>query len=387
LVVIMNIMINLLPLKTGGGVQVALDFLRQAAIYGSAHNWMIVSRQNSSFKDLSHPENIRHCHEVPDNLFSRLKFEYSGCKLLIDKYQVDVVYTQFGPHWPGSNVSNIAGCAYSNLFYPDLDFWGNLSVPRRALKKMIDKLRLKRILAADVRIFETEDLANRATHQHKLDPKTVTFVRPAVSSLVDENASHEETAERCKSLPDGYKVLLLSGYHPNKNIELLVDTARSLQKMGCDNVKFVLTLPADNPGTLRIIAKAKELGVSSYIYNFGPVHQQGCCELYRACNAAVLPSTLESFSNMIAESWSMKVPLLISNLSWCRSLCGQGALYFDFLNCESLANQLVALRADENLQQSVSFQGQLQLQKYPSSKERFMSYLAIIEANAVARNN
>jgi hypothetical protein len=103
-----NVMINLLPLRAGGGVQVALDFLRQAAMYGGAHNWLIVSRKNSPFSELSHPENIRHCHEVQDNLFSRLEFEYLGCNLLTRKYQVDVVYAQFGPHCPGSNVTNIA---------------------------------------------------------------------------------------------------------------------------------------------------------------------------------------------------------------------------------------------------------------------------------------
>ena len=32
----MKIILNFLPLKTGGGVQVALDFLKQAELYGGA---------------------------------------------------------------------------------------------------------------------------------------------------------------------------------------------------------------------------------------------------------------------------------------------------------------------------------------------------------------
>ena len=319
-------MVNLLPLKTGGGVQVALDFLRQAAMYGVNHEWFIVVRKDSQFLNVELSDNMQIVYSVPDNLLARLYFEYFGCKSLIQQYEVDAVYTQFGPHWPGSGVLNIAGCAYSNLFYPELDFWGKLPIFKKLLKKIIDSQRLKRILSADVRIFETEDLAQRAIGQYGLDPDTVTFVRAAVSSLVSEEMVHESTAEKCENLPAGYKILLLSGYHPNKNIEFLVDVAEVLKEQKVDNIRFVLTLPEDIPSTRNLLHRAGQLGVASYIYNFGPVPQEGCCELYRSCDAAVLPSTLESFSNMIAESWAMKRPLMISDLSWCRSLCGDGAL-------------------------------------------------------------
>lgn len=376
----MKIIVNLLPLKTGGGVQVALDFLAQANLYGKEHTWLVVARKDGPFSDYPETSNIKVVALVEDNIRSRLYFEYFGCKTLINKYQPDLIYTQFGPHWPGSRVTNVAGCAYSNIFYPDLDFWGSLPPLKRLVKKCIDRLRLKRILAADVRIFETKDLADRAINQYGLSKSSVFYVRAAVSSLVTESSFHVETQLRCESLPRGYKILLLSGYHPNKNIEFLVDTAADLKRRGIKDVSFILTLPESDPGTQTVIEKINSLGVTDYIYNFGPVPQAGCCELYRYCNAAILPSTLESFSNMIAESWAMKKLLYISDLSWGRSLCGSGAVYYDFLNSESLINQIVRYKEDNVLAEEVIEAGSKELSGYPSSKERFLSYLSIIES-------
>ena len=317
---------------------------------------------------------------IPDNIFSRLFFEYIGCRGLIKKNSIDLVYTQFGPHWPGAKCPNIAGCAYSNLFYPELDFWARLNWYSRFKKRLIDQFRLQRILSADVRIFETEDLMFRALEQHQLDPKTVHYVKAAASSLVDPSAQHKSTRELCRAIPEGFRVVLLSGYHPNKNIELLVNAACQLKKLGHPNIIFVTTLPEDHAGTKNLQQLASKLGVSNQLYNIGPIPQSGCIELYRKANAAVLPSKLESFSNMIAESWATETPLLISDLSWAKSLCGEGAIYFKYMDKESLATELVELMFDDQRKSNVISAGKNQLENYPTSKERFLSYLSIIEA-------
>jgi glycosyltransferase involved in cell wall biosynthesis len=260
-----------------------------------------------------------------------------------------------------------------------LDFWGKLPLFKRFIKRLIDSQRLSRILAADVRIFETEDLAVRAVEQHNLARETVAFSRSAVSSLVTEESTHLPTRDKCLDMPAGFKVLLLSGYHPNKNIEFLVDAAKALKESGVLDARFILTLPIGHPGTQAVLQKARDAGVMDMIYNFGPVPHEGCCELYRYCDAAVLPSTLESFSNMIAESWAMSTPLLISDLSWCRSLCGEGAIYYKFLNACSLADCIKELKENAVIQEKVVAQGKIELAKYPTSKERFIEYKHIIE--------
>jgi glycosyltransferase involved in cell wall biosynthesis len=371
-------MLNFLPLKTGGGVQVAFDFLNQAKLYGREHHWYLVARDLGPFASFNDCKNITLVKLVPDNLFSRLFFEYFGCKKLIKKYNPDLIYTQFGPHWPGTKKLNIAGCAYSNLFYPELDFWGALPCRKKWVKLFIDRHRLKRVLAVDEVIFETEDLKNRAISQYQLKAESVHCVKAAVSSLVGESSSHEDTRILCESIPEGFRVVLLSGYHPNKNIELLVRAAAELKKQSIDDVVFVTTLPLGHPGTEAIAALSRQLGVEKQMFNLGPIPQAGCVELYRVANAAILPSKLESFSNMIAESWATNVPLLISDLSWARSLCGDGAIYFDYNSELDLASKIIAIKESPNLVEDTLSAGSDALRTYPSSRMRFEGYLEII---------
>ncbi|MEE8059760.1 MAG: glycosyltransferase [Pseudomonadales bacterium] len=360
-------------------MQVALDFLQQTKKHGGAHEWLLVVRENSQFTKVALADNCSIVHQVPDNLKGRLLFEYSGCKAVIKQHQPDVIYTQFGPIWPGADAINIAGCAYSNLFYPELDFWGSLPWHKRLLKKIIDWQRLNRLLRSDVCIFETEDLAKRAAKQYNLSSDRITFVRAAVSSFVTKESRHEETRKRCEDLPEGKKVLLLSGYHPNKNIELLVKAAGLLKQKGRTDIKFVLTLPKEKKEVQNLFQYIAEEGLQSWIYNFGPVPQEGCCELYRACDYSILPSTLESFSNMIAETWAMEKPLLISDLSWCQSLCDEGAIYFDFFNQVSIVEKIEALVDGSIDIMAIVAAGTQQLATYPSPEERFKGYLSIIE--------
>ncbi len=382
----MKVLLNFLPLKTGGGVQVALDFIKNVDQYGKEYDWYIVCRTNSPFKKYITNSRISLTTEVKDNFLSRVWFEYIGCKKIIKTIQPNVIYTQFGPQWPGANCIQIAGCAYSNLFYPELNFWGKLPFHQRIIKYIIDHIRLKRILSVDIRIFETEDLANRAKEQYNLASSSVYYVRSAPSSLVSKSSIHDKTAKRCKNLPAGYKILLISSYHPNKNIEFLVETAAKLESRDHDDdTLFILTLPKNDPKTNKIMQLAKQLGVEHRIYNFGSVPQEGCSELYKVCNATILPSTLESFSNMIAESWIMKKPLLISNLSWSKTLCGNGAIYYGFLDSSSLIDSVITLKNDAKLESEIIHNGLMELDKYPTSKERFLSYLQIINQSTTVK--
>jgi len=375
----MKVMLNFIPLATGGGVQVALDFLKQANEHGAEHEWQLVVRDGSPFTRVTLGSNFSIVRRIPNRRIARLSFEYLECKRLIRRYSPDVIYTQFGPVWPGAKIRNVAGCAYSNLFYPEIDFWGALPWHQRIVKRFIDWQRRARVRRTDLVIFETDDLARRARIQLGLPTDRVVCVRPAASHLVTPSSTHTATRIRCRSLPAGHKVLLLSGYHPNKNLELMVETAALLKAKGRDDIKFILTLQPEDPNTRRLLSSASERGVDNLIHNFGPVPPEGCCELYRACDVSVLASNLESFSNTIAESWSMGIPLVIGDMAWTRQLCGSAAVYFEHLNPRSLMDRLESL-ADGRLD---TFQllasGARQLATYPNPKERFESYLALIE--------
>lgn len=379
----MNILLNFLPLKKGGGVQVGLDFINQARNLGRNHSWYLVATIGTPFANLQNSENFKVAKLVANSPFSRLKFECLEARNLIRSISANVVYTQFGPHFPTFGVNNVVGCAYSNLMYPELVFWQKLPWYQRVQKRMIDIYRLNKIKSADAVIFETEDLKHRAVKMHGISINNAYCVKPSVSYLVNKNSFHHETAIKCANIPAGNRILMLSGYHPNKNIELLPKIAKFIRrgKQMCD-VVFVVTLPNDHPGTRRIFDVAESLGVSDCIYNLGPIPSEGCAEAYRACSAVILPSRLESFSNNIAEAWSMGKPLMISDFDWSREICGNGAIFFNYDDPESAADCLNLVLTDDVYRNNIIENGRQRLATYLSPEQRFLAYQEIIERYA-----
>ncbi len=377
----MKILLNFLPLKTGGGVQVALDFLKQAELYGTDHEWYLVARRGTPFESYNDTDFIKSATFINDSILSRLYFEYFSCKPLIKNIEPDVIYTQFGPHWPGAkSLKNVVGCAYSNLFYPEIDFWAGYTFLKRVKRKIFDFVRLNRLKKADFVIFETKDLAERSINQQQLDSEKVSYVLPAVSSNVSLSTRHKEMADICQRFPQGFKLCLISGYSINKNFEVLIETLLSIKnKYERSDIYFVFTLDKSSEVFARLMKRADDIDVRDNILNIGSVPFDGCSEVYRACDAAILPANLESFSNNIAESWGMKKPLLITDLDWAHSLCGDGAIYIDHTAPENIADSIVKLSENQNLRETVVKAGSEQLSIYPDSKVRFLRNLSILE--------
>lgn len=376
----MNIILNFVPLKSGGGVQVGLDFIAQLKQHDDKHKWYLVATEGTPFEQCEETDRFRMLQLVKRDVISRTWFEHVGCRPIVGKARAAIIYTQFGPQWPGASVAQVAGCAYSNLLYPDLNFWAGLPLIARLKKAFIDKSRLRRIKSADAVIFENKTLADRAIYVIGLNPSRVFHVRPAVSSLIALDTPHCPTADRTKEIPRGFRILLLSTYNINKRMEMIPPVASILrEKYGLSNVIFVLTLPPELKATRMIISEAKRSGVAGNVFNLGPVPPEGCSELYRACNATVLPSRLESFSNNIAESWFHRLPMFISDLDWAHSACGDGAIYFRHGDPESLAEQIASSLSRPSQLEDVAKRGLAMLQTYPNGRERFEQYRAIIE--------
>lgn len=373
----MKIVLNFVPLKSGGGVQVALDFINSIGVHGKEHKWYLVASKDTPFEELTLPDNCNLIRLVGRNIFKRIWFEEVQANELVASIQPDIIYTQFGPHWSSVKGTHVVGCAYSNLFYPDVDFWKGYSLFALLKRKLYDVARINRLRKADFVIFETEDLADRAVKVRGFEHDRVNYVLPTVSANIGLEVEHEKTKLQCAGISSGFNLCLISGYAKNKNIETLVRAAAVIKnRHGRGDVRFVFTLPVDHEGARGVMKMAGELGVTDQVINIGPIPFEGCAEVYRRCDAAILPATLESFSNNIAEAWAMEKPLFITDMDWSRSLCKDGAIYIDHNNPEDIATKIINF-IDQGAGDVVK-KGTHQLSTYPSSEERFKGYMDII---------
>lgn len=383
----MNIVLNFIPLKQGGGVQIGLDFISNIGKLGKNHEWYLVCSDGTPFATCQLPENCKRVRSVAKNLFSRLYFEFVESGKLVKEVNADVIYTQFGPQWPTRQVPQVVGCAYSNLFYPEIDFWNGLSIIKKMERRIYDYVRRKKLQAADLVIFETPDLARRAVSQKILKKIHVSYVLPAVSGVADSSAKESGSpilrdfpGELKKKVAGKFSLCCVSSYAKHKNIETLVDVLVELKlRTGKIDIVFILTLPEQNSKVMAIMRRAEEFGVAEGILNIGPVSYTSCADVYHAADAAILLSSLESFSNNIAEAWKFGKPLVINDRSWSRTLCEDAAIYVDQKNPQKIAEELLQLKEDSIYYRGLVVAGRRRLAEYPVSEERYKQYVSLIE--------
>jgi glycosyltransferase involved in cell wall biosynthesis len=74
----------------------------------------------------------------------------------------------------------------------------------------------------------------------------------------------------------------------------------------------------------------------------------------------------------------MSVPLLISDFDWSRSICEEGAIYFDNSDAHDLANKIALVLENKIIQERLIQNGKRMLAKYSTPKKRFLDYQDII---------
>ena len=90
--------------------------------------------------------------------------------------------------------------------------------------------------------------------------------------------------------------------------------------------------------------------------------------IYSAAAAYVLPSLFEGFGLPALEAQACDTPLICANTSSLPEVAGQGALYFDPLDVEDMANAIERVLTDDDLRQDLIAKGRENLQRFSWEK-------------------
>lgn len=362
--------LNFLPISSGGGLQNSLSFLHGLK---NKTQYFIFCRHDSEIELYCKNNNIQY-KSIKKGMKARLKFELFGFKKYVKKG--DVCFTFFGPPMLGSfnYLYNIAGCAYSNLFYEEIDFWGYLPVIQQYKKKLIDLYRLFSISKCDEVIFETCELKKRAALRYEFRDIKLHVVNMAVSRLINDNS--QITDYFSLSEVSGYKFLFLCGDQPNKRVYEFLDILCELNKK--NEFKIVLTM-RKSIYLSKILNKASILGISDKIINLGNIQPKLVASAIYFSDSVVNIARLESFSNNFIEAWSLKKLLIVTDADWARACCGDSAVYIEPYNVNFACSAI--LQGISSPTDYIS-SGESLLSKHPTPNEKNTLYYNIIERAA-----
>lgn len=372
----MKILINTSTLYFGGGVQVALSFIREIREEYEHEYYVFLSQEINRQLDKSLFPNNFHFYLIdksPSKLFTRKKV-VKRLDNLENDINPDVVFTVFGPsYWKPKSV-HLTGFADGWVYNPSSIAFDRLPFLKRIKMRLAVKYKifyLKR--DANYYVLETNDAANKLSLIMKEKRDKFYVVGNTVSSIFSDEEYLKKENQYYIKLPkkvEGeFRLLYIAHNHPSKNLNLLNEVLKHLKSY---NIKIILTI--DEKSYQEIFDE----DLKSKVINVGLIPQFSCPSLYEQTDAVISTSLLETFSAVFPEAMKMKKPILSSDFSFARDICGDSVLYFDALISVDTANKIITLMSNKELQNELIQKGEKKLMTFETSKSRAKKYLNIL---------
>ena len=334
-----GILFDFSAIRTGGGVQLALNFLDRVFAYDwSCVRLFVLLPDSGELANCRLPLPATHQLHCPSSLLRRAWFERTALQSFIRENRITVIKTLFGAGLPhASGVTSVVGVAYPIICYPDSPYWRYL--PSRAVlrQRIKNAVRRWRLHAADRVIVETPVMQRRVAAHCGLAATRIEVVPPAPSDYL-------RPAMRRLRGDAPLTFLFLSGPSRHKNLWRLPAVAKALIDAGaegqfrflisCERAALALTPDAFAP-------------VAAHFDFRGSVASREIQALYDEADVLVNLSDLESFSNNYMEAWKANVPLLVSDRDFAREICGDSAVYCEPHDVDDIAVQMLAFLRGE----------------------------------------
>ncbi len=363
----MKLLLDLSAIKTGGGAQLASNFLNGVEQYPDLLK-VDCLLASDSYPDKRRLSDFGDVIIVPGKAVERVKFENLQLPALLRSRGISHSYTFFGPGLPRMRgLRQIVGVAYPILVYDDSPYWRLLGLADRLRRRAKNVARKRRLAAADHLIFETEVMRRRAQDAGLIQGHA-SIIPPTPTAYL-----HQSDPSR-----DGpYRVLLLSGTDPHKNLWRLPEV---LKRLGPSDPDLRLMVSVDRAAFLAMRSFSTEeiRLIDRYIEFLGGLRPDDLQRAYDRSHALANLADLESFSNNYMESWLVGRPILASDRDFARAICGDSAIYVEPHDPDSVLAGLRALAGGKVDLGHMIDDGKRRLAALPTMQERLARIAEII---------
>lgn len=376
----MNVLINFSTLKSGGGQNVAMNFLFEIHRKKLDNiNLFFLVAENTDIHKYLLIKNKYLFYIVSKNPIKRMFFELFKSKIILSESRIDIIYSYFGIGLFTKKIPQVSGSADSNLYFPEINFWSHYHGLARIKKRFIDWYRVYGIKRASAVVFENEAL-ERKSHEIYHLKKTIT-IKPSINFAFESQEYILPIAIKSNTSIG----LFLCGWQYNKDIMMIPEIALQLKKAN-QKFHFLLTAPLDNSQMHQEFIHLVHLNdVEDMVTVTGQINKNQLASLYAQIDYVFLLSKLESFSNNIIEAWYFCKPLIIADELWSRAICGESAVYVDRDDSLDIANNIIKLETELLYKHQKINQGMEILKIYPTIEERIEREMEFIQN--VYKNN
>ncbi len=371
----MKILINASTLVVGGGVQVALNFIRHTYTNKKHQYYYVLSKQ--VYEQLTEEELLQIKYYVakisPAKYF---KGKPIRTKVLeIEKqFQPDVVYSIGAPSYIKFLTPEVL-----RLTNPMIIGGTKLSFSTYSIKKKIIELLslyTKRLFIRKSQHIITQTKAAKLdiVKNLKIPEKQVFIISNVYASIFDEKLNIEKDKNTIN-------ILTFSAAYLHKNLDILPEVAYHLKNKEIYNFKFTVTIPENF--NLQLYQKFRNLcekyQVQEYIQNIGKVNFKDAPQLYQTSDILFLPTLLEIFSVTYLEAMASNVPIVTTDLPFSKEVCEDAALYYEPKNALQAANKICELIENKVKREELIEFGKERLSTFSKADEIYEKHIETLE--------
>jgi glycosyltransferase involved in cell wall biosynthesis len=316
----MNLCLDLTTLSKGGGIQVAETLISdlQNKFSNEFSSVLILTNDNFYFN----------CNEnfiildLKNKLSKNLLINTLFINRIFKKYDINIVFTLFGPAKYFTSLKHIIGFARPHIVYQDSPYFNKLSIIKLLYTKTFYKLlEILFSLQSDSLIVETNDVKKRLELKFLLKKKKIFVVENSINqAFINFNYTK-------RNVQDKLNILFVSAYYDHKNFDFFIDLAKKL-----DNTIY------KNSFKITLTINSNDLSVpdsySKYFEFIGKVQLKNLPELYNNNNLVIHPSLLECFSACYIEAMFTRTMLIVPKLPFTISILEDYPFYINILKID-----------------------------------------------------
>jgi glycosyltransferase involved in cell wall biosynthesis len=361
----MRLFINALAASAGGGLTYLRNVIPHLSERNDVHTTVLLSGRSRSL--LPQIKNVSFMQ--PDDSVgaaARFWFEQRAVRERIRQSQAEVLLSAGNFAIFNSPIPQIL--LSRNSLYTSRHFNSDLR-DRGDYRLWIDT-KLKGTLAkwsigaADCTVAPSEAFAEELRQWTGRDVRAIHHGFDRSAFVADNSSLPVCIQEQLASKTNAFRLLFVSHYNYYRNFETLFRAIPLIkQRLGSREVVLFLTCklaPGANPGSYRTDFAAsliQELGISGNVIELDAVPYQLLHHVYRTADVYVSPAYAESFAHPLVEAMSSGLPVVASDLSVHKEVCGSAALYFERLSPEQLAEQVTEIALSRELAAQLSKAG------------------------------
>lgn len=152
-------------------------------------------------------------------------------------------------------------------------------------------------------------------------------------------------------------LLVVADIYIQKNLHTLVEALAEIRRRKPDIRLKIAGRRNDESYYDQIIRTIDRLGLEDSVDFLGQRSEEELVQLYRNCALFVLPSTVETFGNPLAEAMASGVPVATSNAAAMPEIVADGAILFDPLDSNDMASKILQVLDDPAIAARIAERG------------------------------